>query len=142
LFTTTPPLMPPDKSMASVMVLVTAPVSGNRMVLTARIEPALLMAFRLPLWSKMASDTRLKGLFAVAMALVGAIVLVETLAVMLPPRPTFITGTLAFWAMMTPKALPPPMPPTDAEMVAAVLLLPLMASAFTSRRGTVAKGPI
>ena len=44
--------------------------------------------------------------------------------------------------MMTPKALPWPMPLTCGADGAGVVVLPLMVSAFTSRRGTVAKAPI
>ena len=106
LLMVTPPAVPAARSMALVSELATAPVPGVRSVFCAWMVPALLMVFRLPPWSRMASDTRLKGAVAVAMVLVGETVLVCTLAVMLAFLPTLITGTVELAPRMTPKALP------------------------------------
>ena len=90
----------------------------------------------------MASDTRLKGAVVLAMVLVGDIVLVSALAVMLAFWLTSISGTLELAPRIRPKALPWPTPLTVALIVPAVLLLELIASDMTSRRGTVVKAPI
>jgi len=142
LLIVTLPVVPADRSMAVVRELVTAPVPGLRSVLLAWMVPALLMVFRLPPWSRMASDTRLKGEVAVAMVAEGETVLVNTCAMTLAFLPTLITGTLELAPSRIPKALPWPIPLTTALIVPAVLLLPLIASDITSRRGTKAKGPI
>src|SRR5471030_1022742 len=135
-------VLPAVRSMAVVIELTTAPVPGLRSVLLAWMTPALLMVFRLPPWSRMASDTRLKGAVAVAMAAVGETVLVNTWATMPAFLPILSTGTLELTPSRRPKALPWPMPLTPALIVPAVLLLPLIASDITSRRGTKAKAPI
>src|SRR4051812_3699978 len=81
-----PPAVPVGtaaRSMAVVRDEVTAPTPGIRIVFCAWISPALLIVFRVPLWSDNASDTRLKGAVEVAMFLDGATVLVVTAARML-----------------------------------------------------------
>src|SRR5882762_4962939 len=114
LLIVTLPVVPADRSMAVVRELVTAPVPGLRSVLLAWMVPALLMVFRLPPWSRMASDTRLKGEVAVAILAVGETVLVNTSAMILAFLPTLITGTLELAPSRTPKALPAPIPLTTA----------------------------
>ena len=142
LLMTTPPLVLADRSIAVSMELVTAPVSGVSVVLLAEMVPALLMSFRLPPSSTMASDTRLKGEVELAMLTVGETVLVATLALMLAFLPTVISGTWELTPRITPKALPWPRPDTPALMVPGVLPEEFSASDMTSRRGTLAKAPI